>query len=188
MSQHLTIEDADLIFENKKVKVIANYSEPEIKLAGFKVGPFEEGREYEIRFWVAQNLEEKGVIRFKEEDLLNVVKLHKIHWMERVQHANKASSLPEDFYPQLRRLLTQLETSKANGEKLKELEKSMRLSQDIVNCRVKKIVSLSSSLPLASQALQNLTPEEKSLYNCLHKIINDWREKILERGKNNGRS
>ena len=137
---------------------------------------------------MVQILEEKGIVRFREEDLLSIVKLHKIHWMERVQHSNKISSLPEDFYPLLRRLLMQLESSENNGKNIKELEKSMRISQDVINCRVKKIVSLASSTPLTSQALQNLTPEEKSLYHRLHKIINEWRKEILERGKNNGRS
>ncbi len=108
--------------------------------------------------------------------------------MEIVQHSNKASPLPENFYPQLRRLLIQLESPKNNSEKLKDLEKSIRISQDVINCRVKKIVSLASSLPLTSQALQNLTPEERTLYYCLNQTINDWRKKILARGGNNGRS
>jgi len=58
-------------------------------LAGLEVGPFEEGREYEIRFWIARELEKVGVIRFRGEDMLDVVKLTKIHWKERVQPTNK---------------------------------------------------------------------------------------------------
>ena len=73
-----------------------------------------------------------------------------------------------------------------NPDKLKELEKSSRISQDITNCRVKKVVTLASSLPLASHALQDLTQEERTLYYCLHQVINEWRKKILERGENNG--
>jgi len=187
MSQQVSIEDADLMFENKVAKVVANLNEPEIELAGFKVGPLEEGREYEIRFWIAKELEKLGIVRFREEDMLDVVKLHKIHWKEMVQPTNKASPLPEDFYPKLRRYLKQLvKASRKNGEKLKELEKSSRISQDITNCRVKKIVSLASSLPLTSHALQDLTQEERTLYYCLHQVINEWRKKILERSENNG--
>lgn len=184
MFQQVSIEDVDLMFENSEAKVIANYNEPEIELAGFKVGPFEEGREYEIRYWVAEELGKMGIVRFREEDMLDVVKLHKIHWKERVQPTNKASSLPEDFYPKLRRYLAQLEkASRNNGEKLKELEKSTRISKDVINSRVKKVISLASSLPLTSHALQDLTPEEKALYHCLHNVVNKWRKRILERGK-----
>jgi DNA replication initiation complex subunit (GINS family) len=113
--------------------------------------------------------------------MLDVVKLHKIRWKERVQPTNKVSPLPEEFYPKLRRYLAYLKkTANNNPEKLKEHEKSSRISRDIVNCRVKKIVSLASSPPLTAQALQNLTPEERTLYHSLHKIINEWRTKILK--------
>ncbi|MDH5448555.1 MAG: DNA replication complex GINS family protein [Candidatus Bathyarchaeota archaeon] len=132
---------------------------------------------------MARELERVGVVRFREEDMLDVVKLHKIHWKERVQPTNKVSPLPEEFYPKLRRYIAHLKkAANSKPEKLKEHEKSMRISHDIVNCRVKKIVSLASSLPLTAQALQSLTPEERTLYHNLHKIINAWRTKIFERG------
>lgn len=176
----VSILDSDLMFENKPVPVIANRNEPIIKLAGLEVGPFEEGKEYEIRFWIAQELEKTGVVRFREEDILDIVKLHKIHWKERVQPTNKVSPLSEDFYPRLRRYIENLKkSSQNNSEKLKEYEKSMGISQDIVNNRVKKIVSLASSPSLTNSALQVLTPEERALYQCLHGIIKEWREKIL---------
>jgi DNA replication initiation complex subunit (GINS family) len=152
-------------------------------LAGLEVGPFEEGREYEVRFWIARELERVGVVRFREEDMLDIVKLTKMHWKERVQPTNKVSPLPEEFYPKLRRYLASLKkAANSKPEKLKEHEKSTRISCDIVNCRVKKIVSLASSFPLSAQALQGLTPEERTLYHDLHKIINAWRTKIFERG------
>jgi len=123
------------------------------------------------------------LVRFREEDMLDVVKLHKIHWKEKVQPTNKVSQLPEEFYPKLRRYLAHLKKASNNKpEKLKEHEKSTQISRDIINCRVKKIVSLASSPPLTTQALQSLTPEERTLYHHLHKTINDWRSKISERG------
>lgn len=130
-----------------------------------------------------------SVVRFREEDMLDVVKLHKIHWKERVQPTNKVSSLPEEFYPKLRRYIAYLEkTSEKSSEKLKEHEKSMSISRDIVNCRVKKIVSLASSTPLTAQALQSLTSEERTLYHRLYEIINEWRSKILKhKGDENDR-
>jgi len=177
------VEDSDFMFENKPVKVIANRNEAELELAGLKIGPFEEGREYEVRFWVAQELEEAGVVRFREEDTLDVVKLHKINWKERVQPTNRVSPLPEEFYPQLRRYLAYLtRTAHNNSEKLKEYDKSMQIALDVVNCRVKKIVSLASSPLLTAQALQSLTPEERALYHRLFKFIDEWRSKILKQG------
>ncbi len=168
------------MFENKLVRVVANRDEAKIELAGLGVGPFDEGKEYEIRLWLAKILEKNGVVRFQSEGLLNVVSLHKIHWKERVQPPNKVSPLPEEFYPKLRRCLDDLkEASKESSGKLKEYDKSLRISRDIVNCRVKKIVSLSSHPPLTAQALQSFSGEEKMLYHRLHSIIHDWKKRIF---------
>jgi hypothetical protein len=174
------------MFENKLVKVIANRNEPEIQLAGFKAGPFTEGREYEIRFWVAQELEKANVVRFPEGETLDVMKLHKIHWKERVQPTSRLSPLQPEFYPKLRRYLKHLEASAQNNtDKLKEREKSREISQDIVNGRVRKIVALATAPPLTVHALENLTPEERTLYYSLQDAIGKWKNNILHTGDKN---
>ena len=179
----ISIRDADFEFENAPVKIVASRNCPEIELAGLKVGPFEEGREYDVRFWVAQELERARIGRFREEELLDAVKLHKISWKERVQSVTQVSSLPEDFYPKLRRYLAGLkEKTVKSAEKMREYEKTIRLSHDIVNCRLKKIVSLSSSSARTNRILENLTREERTLYDRLHQIIGEWRSSILKKG------
>ena len=95
----LSIKDADFMFENSLVKVIANRNAPEIELAGLKIGPLEEGTELEVRFWAAEQLAKAGMVRFREEDVLDTVKLNKIHWKERVQSVKQISPLSNDFYP-----------------------------------------------------------------------------------------
>ncbi|UCG37395.1 MAG: DNA replication complex GINS family protein [Candidatus Bathyarchaeota archaeon] len=168
------------MFENDLIPVVANRNEPKIVLGGFQVGPFQEGREYDVPFWVAHDLEKAGIVHFREEDFLDVVKLHKLHWKERVQPASQLSQLPEKFYPKVRRYLLLLQSlSQRNPEKLKDYEKSARISRDIVNCRVGKIVSLASSSLLSDQALQRLTQEERSLYYSLQGAIEEWKTKIL---------
>ena len=177
------IKDEDFVFENTPVKIVASRNCPEIELVGLKVGPFEEGKEYEVRFWIAHELEKAGIARFREEELLNAVKLYKMHWKERVQSVRQISSLSEDFYPRLRRYLASLKREAVkNPEKMKEYEKVSRLSRDIINCRLKKIVSLASTSMQTSQILKNLTREERIIYERLSSIISDWRSKILKRG------
>lgn len=178
----ISIRDADFEFENALVKIVASRNCPGIELVGLKVGPFEEGREYEVRFWVAQELVKAGIGRFREEELLDAVSLHKISWKERVQPATQVSPLPEDFYPKIRRYLASLkEETVKSAEKIREYEKTFRLSHDIVNCRLKKIVSLSSYPARTNRVLENLTKEECMLYDRLHRIINEWRSNILGR-------
>ena len=177
------IKDEDFVFENTPVKIVASRNCPEIELVGLKVGPFEEGKEYEVRFWIAHELEKAGIARFREEELLNAVKLYKMHWKERVQSVRQISSLSEDFYPRLRRYLASLKREAVNNpEKMKEYGKVSRLSRDIINCRLRKIVSLASTSMQTDQILKNLTREERIVYERLSSIINDWRSKILKVG------
>lgn len=176
----LNIRDADFMFENRIVRVAADRDSPEIELAGFKVGPFEKGKEYELRLWLARELEKAGIVHIRDE-VLEPSGLRKIHWTERIQTVSRISSLPKGFYPRLRRLLSDLkESSRRDPEKIREYELVRRLSQDIVDCRLKKIVSLASTLGQKDHLLKNLTAEEMDLYEKLNRTISEWRSEILK--------
>lgn len=176
-----SIKDVDFEFENTPVKITVRRSCPEIELAGLKVGPLEEGKEYELMYWIARELEKAGIARLHEKELLDAVKLYKIHWKERVQSAKQIASLSEDFYPRLRRYLASLRKEAIRKpEKMKEYEKAVRLSQDVINCRLKKIISLASAPKQTNQTLNNLTREERTVYERLSATISGWRDKILE--------
>ena len=178
-----SIKDADFEFENTAVRIITARSCPEIGLAGLKIGPLEEGREYEVRFWVARELEKAGIARFREEERLDSVMLYKIHWKERIQPLKRVSSLPEDFYPKLRRYLADLKGEAArSAEKMREYEKVVKLSHDVINTRLNKIVSLSASPIETNEILQSLALEERILYDRLRGIVSEWRSNILTGG------
>ncbi len=175
------IGDADFMFENTTVKIVINRNCPAIELAGLEVGPFKEGEEHEVRFWIAQELERAGIARLREEESLDAVKLYKMHWKENVQPATQISALSEDFYSRLRRYLASLKReSIKRPEKMKEYEKATRLSRDIVNCRLKKIVSLASAPAQTDQTLNNLTREERVVYESLREIIDSWKFAIIK--------
>jgi hypothetical protein len=177
----LEIKDLDFRFENSLVRIVANRNNPEIKLAGFSVGPFEEGNEYEVHHWVAVELVKNGIAHFREEDCLDAGKLYKIQWKERVQVAGQISELVEDFYPQLRRYIADIkEGIPKNPEKIQEYDKIRQLSWDIVNSRLKKIVMLSSGPLQTDQVLKKVTGEERLIYEQLGKIIQEWKKQIIE--------
>ena len=175
-------KNLDFCFENSLVKIIADRNYPEIKLAGLSVGPFEEGNEYEVHYWIGQEITNQGIAHFREDDCLDATKLYKIVWKERVQIAGQISELPEDFYPKLRRYLANIKGEIAKKpEKIQEFEKTKQLAGDIVNSRLKKIVALSSSGPgQTDQVLKKITEEERTIYQQLSKIIGDWKAQILE--------
>ena len=161
---------------------MANRNCPEIELAGLKVGPFQKGREYDVRFWVAQEVVRAGIARFHEDEVLTLIKLNKVHWKERVQSSQQITSLPQDFYPRLRRYLFDLEeVALRKPEERRKYERAAGLSRDIVNLRLKKIVSLASSPAQTPQILRNLTKEERVVYERLYAIVNEIRTEILKR-------
>jgi hypothetical protein len=177
----LKIKNLDFRFENSLVKIIANRNYPEIKLAGLSVGPFEEGNEYEVYYWIAQEFAESGIAHFREDDCSDATKLYKVQWKERVQIAGQISELTEDFYPKLRRYLANIkEEITKHPEKVQEYEKARYLAWDIVNSRLKKIIALSSGPAQTDHILKKFTSEERLIYEQLGKIINEWRTQILE--------
>jgi len=183
LSAKVSIKDEDFVFENTPVRIIVNRKCPEIELAGLKIGPLQEGKEYEVRFWIAEELEKAGIAHLREEELLDAMKLHKIHWKERVQSVKQISSLQEDFYPRLRRYLSKLrEDAVKKPEKMKEYERASGLSRDIVDCRLKKIISLASASAQTEQFLKSMTREERAIYERLYEIISIWRSRILKVG------
>ena len=177
----MKIKNLDFCFENLLVRVTADRNYPEIKLAGLSAGPFEEGNEYEVYYWIAQELAEAGIVHFREDDLLNATTLYKIQWKERVQIAGQISELAEDFYPKLRRYLADIKAEIAkNPEKAQEYEKAKHLAWDIVNSRLKKIIALSSGPAQTGQLQKKFTCEERFIYEQVGKIISEWKAQILD--------
>jgi len=175
------IQDADFIFENSPVRIVVNRNCPEIQLVGLKIGPFEEEKEYELPYWIANELDRAGIARFREEELLDIKKLDKILWKEKVQQTRQVSHLEEDFYPRLRRFLSnQKRAANNNPDRMAEYRKAHGVAHDIVNVRLRKIVSLASSPEQTNQTLKDLAKEERILYDRLFTIINEWKTKILK--------
>jgi hypothetical protein len=163
------------------VKIIANRNCPEIKLAGLTVGPFDEGNEYEIYFWVAKELASMGMVHFREDDVLDATKLFKVQWKEGVQIPGQISELSGDFYPKLRRFISDLkDQAQKQSEKYQEYDRARQLARDIVNSRLKKIVAISAAPAQSDQVLKKFTSEERLVYEQLVKIISEWKARILE--------
>ena len=178
----MKIQTSDFAFENSSVRILANRSLQGIELPGLTVGPFKEGNEYDVEYWIAWQLVKSGVARFGKDEVLDANKLYKIQWKERVQRIRQLSKLPDEFYPRLRRYLADLrEEMTQNQEKMQEYNKAKQVTQDVIISRLKKIVSLASAPAQTQQILENLTSEEKSLYQKIHELVNQWQVEILKK-------
>ncbi len=175
----VTVNDIDFDFENSQARVLVTREIPETprlpKLASTRVG-----QEIEAPYWIARELVRLGYARFREEDIVTYNSLSKIHWRETIPSSRQLPSLPANYYCVMRRHLGELrEQSRQNQVKLRELERTETLLRDIVNCRIRKIVSLAASPTPSEELIQGLTLEERSLYQILNGAIEEWKRKLL---------
>ncbi|MEM3464600.1 MAG: hypothetical protein QXL91_07020, partial [Candidatus Bathyarchaeia archaeon] len=71
-------------------------------------------------------------------------------------------------------------------EKMREYEKVKQLALDILNLRLKKIISLASAPAQTEHVLRPLTAEERLLYEQIFRLINKWRTQLLEQESEGG--
>ena len=175
-----TLKSIALEYDNIDVKVVAKEACPEMDIAGTKVCFAEPGREIDLKNWIAKELATSGLVKFSEDDYLTPVGLYKIHWRETIQGGMQISQLPEYFYPKLRRLLSELkEQGRDDIAKVQEHQRAIHLSQDIITCRLKKIINLASAPAQTNNILGNLTKEEQVLYKVFKNVIDEWRTNLV---------
>ena len=172
-------EYADINFTNYPVKVIFVRDFPEITLARKKIGPFKEGSETELIYWIAEKLVDLGFVKFKEEEF-NLSVLSKVHWRETLPGSRQLSKLDKNFYCQLRKFLKKLSKEKSKeAKKIREYEKALILSKDLVDCRVRKIVSFAAASVTPKELLEKFSIEEEQLYEKVRNIIFEWKKDVL---------
>ncbi len=169
---------SEVKYDNQTVKLIAVKDIPEIELAGETIGPIDENSYIEVKNWIADKFIENGLAKFaSEEERLNIINLQKSQVKENMQSPRRFSTLPENFYPKLRKFLRRLkERTESDPMKIYELQKANKLAADIVSSRLSKILILSSAHEEDENLLKNLSPEERVLYDKLHQTVNMWRE------------
>ena len=176
----VTVNDIDFDFENSQVRVVLTREIPETSRVSANLRTARIGQETEVPYWIASELVQLGYARFREEDMITYNSLSKIHWRETIPSSRQLPSLPGNYYCIMRRHLATLrQQSKQDQIKLRELEKTETLVRDIVNCRVRKIVSIAASPTPSEELIQGLTFEERSLYRVLNGTIEEWKAKLL---------
>jgi len=176
----MTVDDIDFDFENSQIRIVLTREIPDLTPKLSRTLSAKVGQEVEVPYWTAKELVQLGYARFREEDILNYNSISKIHWRETIPASRQLPALQPNFYCVLRRHISDLrESAKRDQVKLRELERTENLVRDIVNCRVRKIVSLAASPTPSEEMIQGLTYEERTLYRLLNGTIVEWKGKLL---------
>ena len=170
----------DTEFENSPSRINLLREFPETRMGDRVLGPYREGQEVELPFWIASHFVKMGYAKFREEDQLTLNTLSTTHYKETLPGSRQIPKLPKFFYFQVRRLLKDLKAQEAKDRtKARDLDKALALARDIVNIRVKKIASLSASGEQTTELTSNLTLEEVALYEDLRRNVDAWKKNIL---------
>lgn len=174
------IDDLDFDFENREIRIAFVRECGAFAAAGKNWGPFSSGQEADLPYWVAQELVGSRVARFRDEDRLDLATLSKAHWRETIPTSRQLPALDPWFYPKLRRLLEELKIeSRSDPSKGRDYEKALNLSKDILNCRIRKLVSMSAAPPASQELTTSMTNEERLLYGKMGEAVLTWKKKIL---------
>jgi len=176
------IKSSQFLYEEEPVGVIFQKPLPATKIGGLQVGAFVEGSEARLPFWAARALEAEGVVRLKLDEIqqLKSSELYKLCWKE--ERNETLYQLPPHFYPKLRDLILMLNSSirqNPTHTTLNEQRQAFMKAQDLINCRLQKILHLSFERNPAKAVIDTLEPEERALFEALRSEIEDWRQKIL---------
>jgi hypothetical protein len=165
-----------LNYENNIVRCKALRNIPEIETVGFKLEAIEENKEFTTFYWVARELLRNGLIEYVEE-ILDNNEWTQIHFKERINPAGPPSPLPDEFYPKA----YQSFTSSEDANNLANLNRTRARYRDILESRINRITRLASAE--ADSPIRVLQTEEISLYDKVHRIVNEWRDSMREIGE-----
>jgi len=176
-----SIADVDLDFQNLPVRVVLTREIPFTHPATERLQSAKVGQEVEVPYWVADQLVIAGFAKYRDDDVLDLAKLSKIHWKETMPTPTQLPSLQTTFYCILRRFLARLKAEgKRDPSKQREYEKAENLSRDVINCRLRKIVSFAAAPGPPGDLMKSMTAEEQTLYKELRTTIGEWKQSILE--------
>ena len=165
-----------LNYENNIVRCKALRNIPDIETVGFKLEAIEENREFKTFYWVARELMRNGLIEYVDEVLDNNG-WTQIHFKERINPAGPPSPLPEEFYSKAYQSFSSAEDS----NNLTNLNRTRARYKDILESRINRITRLASAE--ADSPTRVLQSEELSLYDKVHRIVNEWRDIMREIGE-----
>jgi hypothetical protein len=165
-----------LDYENNIVRCKAARNIPEIETVGFKLEAVEANREFSTFYWVARELARNGLIEYIDE-ILNSNEWTQVHFKERINPSGPPIPLPDEFYQRAYISFKSLEDSNSAIN----LNRIRARYRDILESRINRIIRQATAEAVSPTRV--LQPEEKSLYERVHRIVTDWRDSMREIGE-----
>jgi len=162
-----------------RVMVVKDYGSLEIDGATYEL---RRGTEVEIPRWIAEVLEEAGVVEVLETGL-GLEDIARIHFSTHsVKSVRELERLPENFYMQAKEYLRELDARirrELNPILLEEKQKAELYLVEIIGRRLSMIVQVLRSFASLVEVYERFSEEEKLLADVLRGLIEEWRKKVF---------
>lgn len=160
------------------IRITMKKSLPKIEVLSFTLEDTKEGDIHELPRWAAEVLVEMGFAEAEDESF--ELEVFKALSRERIQGPTQLSTLKDDFYLKLRRLLKGLRAKAEKDGSIKpELDRLLISVYDLITLRIGKLLYLAgSSYPQGIS--EKVTPEEKELFDQVRKSVEEWRNFLVE--------
>ncbi len=137
-----------------------------------------QGESVELPRWVADEIVGQGMAETVESPFEN--EIFNALSKEKIMGPLQLSGMQPDFYMRMRRKLTNLGASVAEGKSRKEEYDRLRaVCYDLVGIRLSKLMSLSSSAAVATTLGDKLTPEESAFLSISQSLSKEWKAGLL---------
>ena len=167
---------AHLRYENATVFIRALQNIPKITTPGLQLNETPRDSELETYYWLARILVAEGLAEYIEEPMPSN-EWTQVHFKERINPASPPGPLPDDFYA---RAFQSFMNSSGDEEKESVMNRIRARFREILDSRIGRITRMAVST--ADSPTSPLQREEIILYEEVHRIVSDWREKMRSIG------
>lgn len=135
------------------------------------------GATVEVPRWLASVLEEEGYAKVLSSASIDLQGLSKLSWRE--ERSPGLVEVDEALYPKIREFLERLEKEASTSIEAHTAKKQAEVKVlDILRCRLQKIIRAAVSPSIPKGLLDNLTPEERMLFEKIKWMVDDWISKV----------
>lgn len=146
-----------------------------------KLGPFKEGDEVKLPYWQAKIMVSQNYATFLDLKPIQQGDLHKILYRELPNP--QLTAIDPNFYVKMHEDLIDLTEKYQKDQDIllfQKIEKIKSLFQDVTSRRFYKLLRLAATSGQKGPVnLENLSSEEKVLFESLRKILKEWESQFL---------
>lgn len=152
---------------------------PRIDIGSVHVDPLNEADVVELPRWVAEVLISLGYCESQEESFSSEV--FKAVNREKIAGLDQLAKLNSDFYLKIRRHLAYANNAaNLKPAEIPELDRTKSMIYDLIALRLRKILSVASSLSPPTDIKEKLTPEEYLIFDSVYNLLQSWRSIAME--------